>query len=104
MYKRQQEDKGVLQYAFLNAFFQSGLKGNIDEAILNRAKEEAIIDISKQYCKKDEIPFDFSRRRLSVVLTKENVTMLITKGAVEEILSICTKVNYQGEILSLIHI
>lgn len=93
-----QEDKGVLQYAFLNAFFQSGLKGNIDEAILNRAKEEAIIDISKQYCKKDEIPFDFSRRRLSVVLTKENVTMLITKGAVEEILSICTKVNYQGEI------
>ena len=93
-----QEDKGVLQYAFLNAFFQSGLKGNIDEAILNRAKEEAIIDISKQYCKKDEIPFDFSRRRLSVVLAKENVTMLITKGAVEEILSICTKVNYQGEI------
>ena len=93
-----QEDKGVLQYAFLNAFFQSGLKGNIDEAILNRAKEEAIIDISKQYCKKDEIPYDFSRRRLSVVLTKENVTMLITKGAVEEILSICTKVNYQGEI------
>ena len=95
---RGQEDKGVLQYAFLNAFFQSGLKGNIDEAILNRAKEEAIIDISKQYCKKDEIPFDFSRRRLSVVLAKENVTMLITKGAVEEILSICTKVNYQGEI------
>ncbi len=93
-----QEDKGVLQYAFLNAFFQSGLKGNIDEAILNRAKEEAIIDISKQYCKKDEIPFDFSRRRLSVVVAKENVTMLITKGAVEEILSICTKVNYQGEI------
>lgn len=93
-----QEDKGVLQYAFLNAFFQSGLKGNIDEAILNRAKEEVIIDISKQYCKKDEIPFDFSRRRLSVVLTKENVTILITKGAVEEILSICTKVNYQGEI------
>lgn len=93
-----QEDKGVLQYAFLNAFFQSGLKGNIDEAILNRAKEEAIVDISKQYCKKDEIPFDFSRRRLSVVLAKENVTMLITKGAVEEILSICTKVNYQGEI------
>lgn len=94
---RGQEDKGVLQYAFLNAFFQSGLKGNIDEAIIHRAKEEAIADIQKQYCKKDEIPFDFSRRRLSVILAKGNITTLITKGAVEEILSICTKVNYQGE-------
>lgn len=96
-----QEDKGVLQYAFLNAVFQSGLKGNIDEAVIHRAKQENIIDIQSQYSKKDEIPFDFSRRRLSVILSKEDSTILITKGAVEEILSICTKVSYKGEISSI---
>lgn len=92
------EDFGVLKHAFLNAYFQTGLKGNIDEAIINRALLNNMGNIIEKYKKIDEIPFDFSRRRLSVIVTDGKKTQLITKGAVEEILSICTMVNYKGEV------
>lgn len=93
------EDFGVLKYAFLNAYFQTGLKGNIDEAVIKRALENNMDDVLKNYTKIDEIPFDFSRRRLSVIVQDNNSSdnLLITKGAVEEILSICTMVKYNGE-------
>ncbi len=90
------EDFGVLKHAYLNAYFQTGLKGNIDEAIIKRASENNMEDIIKNYKKIDEIPFDFTRRRLSVVVSDGVKTQLITKGAVEEILSICTMVNDHG--------
>ena len=91
------EAYGVLKHAFLNAYFQTGLKGNIDEAIIKRALENDMEKILENYKKIDEIPFDFSRRRLSVVVSNGEKIQLITKGAVEEILSICNMVNYNGE-------
>lgn len=92
------EDIRILKHAFLNAYFQTGLKGNIDEAIINRALENDLEHLSTEYTKVDEIPFDFSRRRLSVVVQKGDKKQLITKGAVEEILSICTLIDYKGEV------
>ena len=92
------EDLRILKYAFLNASFQTGLRSNIDEAVINRGIENGIDNLSSQYQKVDEVPFDFSRRRLSVVVNDGHQTELITKGAVEEILSISTMVDYQGQV------
>ena len=93
-----EEDKRVLKQAFLNAYFQTGLKGNIDEAVIARTAKTELKGIEEKYEKIDEIPFDFSRRRLSVIVSDGKEKQLITKGAVEEILSICTKVDYKGEV------
>lgn len=93
------EDIRVLKHAFLNSYFQTGLKGNIDEAIISRGIENNLTDNISNYKKIDEIPFDFSRRRLSVIVSDSSgKRQLITKGAVEEILSICTLVDYQGSV------
>lgn len=96
------EDLRVLKHAFLNSYFQTGLKGNIDEAVIKRGLEHDMSEISSQYTKIDEIPFDFSRRRLSIVVQdKSQKKQLITKGAVEEILNICTMVDYRGTVSPL---
>ncbi len=92
------ENYGVLKHAFLNAFFQTGLKGNIDTAIVEKANEMELSNIVNNYTKIDEIPFDFARRRLSVIVSDGQKTQLITKGAVEEILSICTLVYDNGSV------
>lgn len=93
-----EEDTRVLKHAFLNSYFQTGLKGNIDEAVIARTAKTELKGIEEKYEKVDEIPFDFSRRRLSVVVSDGKKKQLITKGAVEEILSICTMVDYKGEV------
>ena len=93
-----QEDFRVLKHAFLNSYFQTGLKGNIDEAVVARSLQNGMDKYINQYKLVDEIPFDFSRRRLSVIVTDGTKKQLITKGAVEEILNICTMVDYQGNI------
>ena len=93
-----EEDISVLKQAFLNSYFQTGLKGSIDEAVIKRALENNMKSITGEYKKIDEIPFDFSRRRLSVVVTDGTKKQLITKGAVEEILNICTMVEYKGKV------
>lgn len=96
------EDLRVLKHAFLNSYFQTGLKGNIDEAVIKRGLEHNMSEISSQYTKIDEIPFDFSRRRLSIVVQdKSQKKQLITKGAVEEILNICTMVDCRGTVSPL---
>ena len=95
------EDIRILKHAFLNAYFQTGLKGSIDEAVIKRALESDLQDLSEKYKKIDEIPFDFSRRRLSVIVTDGTKKQLITKGAVEEILNICTMVDYKGQVNQL---
>ncbi len=92
------EDLRILKHAFLNSYFQTGLKGNIDEAVIARALNNNMTEYVDKYKLVDEIPFDFTRRRLSVVVNDGNKTQLITKGAVEEILSICTMVDYKGEV------
>lgn len=93
-----EEDKRVLKHVFLNSYFQTGLEGSIDEAVIARVKKSDLRGIEGNYEKVDEIPFDFSRRRLSVVVSDGKKKQLITKGAVEEILSICTMVDYNGEV------
>ena len=92
------EDLRVLKHAFLNAYFQTGLRSNIDEAVINRGEEHDLKETTAHYKKIDEIPFDFSRRRLSVIVNDGTKTQLITKGAVEEILNISTLIDYQGKI------
>ena len=96
------EDLRVLKHAFLNSYFQTGLRGNIDEAVVKRGLEHDMANITKGYKKIDEIPFDFSRRRLSVIVSNPSESgekkQMITKGAVEEILNICTLVDYKGQV------
>ena len=96
-----QEDIKVLKNAFLNAYFQTGLKGNIDEAVIKRGLENNLGELKTKYKKVDEVPFDFSRRRLSVIMSDGNRKRMITKGAVEEILNICTTVEQNGEVLPI---
>lgn len=92
-----EEDFNILKYAFLNAYLQTGLKSNIDEAVVAKAKTIGIENSVEKYRKIDEIPFDFSRRCLSVAVEIDNKDELITKGAVEEILNICTTFEYKGQ-------
>lgn len=95
------EDIRVLKHAFLNSYFQTGLKGSIDEAVINRALKNNLSNLVDEYKKVDEIPFDFTRRRLSVVVSNNDGKLLITKGAVEEILSICNTIDYNHEIMPI---
>jgi len=92
------EDSRILKHAFLNSYFQTGLRSNIDEAVINRGLENGMHEKVEKYSKIDEVPFDFSRRRLSVIVNDGTKSQLITKGAVEEILNISTLVDYQGKV------
>ena len=92
------EDLRVLKHAFLNSYFQTGLRGNIDEEVVTRALQNGMDEYIKDYKLIDEIPFDFSRRRLSVIVSDGTKKQLITKGAVEEILDICSMVDYKGTV------
>lgn len=95
------EDIRILKHAFLNSYFQTGLKGSIDEAVINRALKNNLSNLVNEYRKVDEIPFDFTRRRLSIVVSNDDGKLLITKGAVEEILSICNTIDYNHEIMPI---
>ena len=92
----------ILKHAFLNSYFQTGLKNLIDVAIIRRAEKENLNILKEKYKREDEIPFDFARRRMSVVLKDENgKRQLITKGAVDEIISICSFVDIDGKAIKL---
>ena len=93
-----EQDIRILKHVFLNSYFQTGLSSNIDEAVIKKGLANGMDELSKIFKVVDEIPFDFSRRHLSVIVSDGTKKQLITKGAVEEILSICTKVDYKGEI------
>jgi Mg2+-importing ATPase len=85
-----EESDRVLEYAYLNSFHQSGLKNLLDEAVLSHEKRPEHTGRIAAFTKFDEIPFDFQRRRMSVVLKSPDGThLMITKGAVEEVLSVC---------------
>lgn len=87
-------DVRVLRHAYFNSFFQTGLRNLMDGAILSHCRELNFEDIEKRYSKIDEIPFDFTRRRMSVVIeSKDKKRQIITKGAVEEMLAICSHVE-----------
>jgi len=92
------DSERVLQYAFLNSHFQSGLKNLLDKAVLAHVELKETLRIGAGYSKLDEIPFDFSRRRLSVVVAREDGKhILICKGAVEEIFAVCSKYSLDAE-------
>ena len=100
------EDARVLRHAFLNSFFQTGLKNLIDLAVIDRADvtpstiaPDSMLgqSLRDRYTKVDEVPFDFARRRLSVVVADaQGKTQMVTKGAAEEMLEICSFVEVNG--------
>jgi Mg2+-importing ATPase len=90
------EDDDVLRLAYINSFYQTGLKNILDRAILNYGKI-----VVKEFRKVDEIPFDFSRKVMSVIVEANGNHMLIAKGAPEEIFKRCTKFELEGEILEM---
>lgn len=95
------ESERVLRHAYFNSFYQTGLGNLMDEAII-KAAEEQLDTESFNYTKVDEIPFDFERRRLSVVVEDQNgKTQLITKGALEEMLDVSAYVDYDGSVYEL---
>jgi len=102
-----EEDSRVLRHAYLNSYFQTGYKNLMDLAIIQKTEEEErenpqLTDLSEHYVKVDEIPFDFTRRRLTtVVQDKTGKTQMITKGAVEEMLSVCSFAELDGEVKPL---
>jgi Mg2+-importing ATPase len=88
----------VLEYAYLNSFYQSGLKNLLDVAVLKHVELEAGLKVQARFQKIDEMPFDFERRRMSVVLGRnDGVHILICKGAVEEVFAACTHYAIDGE-------
>ncbi len=102
-----EDDTRVLRHAYLNSYFQTGYKNLMDLAIIHRTEEEEatapkLLDLSENYVKVDELPFDFTRRRLTtVVQDKKGKTQMVTKGAVEEMLSICSFAECDGTVQPL---
>lgn len=109
------EDTRVLRYAFLNSYFSTGVKNLIDNAIVERALAEGTDEVNatvgstttaeelaERYHGIDELPFDFERRRLSVVVgDATGHTRMVTKGALEEVLAVCSSVEVDGQVLPL---
>jgi len=92
----------VLQYGYLNSFHHTGLKNLLDEAILDHEELEERLKAKEKYRKIDEIPFDFLRRRMSVIVEDQTgLNTLICKGAVEEVMRLCTRVNLHGELVAV---
>lgn len=96
-------DLGVLKIAYLNSYFQTGLKNLLDRAIITRTEKEAVEheglqNLATRYQKIDELPFDFERRRMSVIVKEDDEAVLVTKGALEEMLSISTHVKDGDEV------
>jgi Mg2+-importing ATPase len=97
------ESERVLEFAFLNSYYQSGLRNLLDVAVLEKVEMYADLHPEENYRKVDEIPFDFQRRRMSVVVEEEEERhVIIVKGAVEEIFSICNRAEIAGEIENLV--
>ena len=100
-------DLAVLRRAYLNSYYQTGLKNLMDRAIINRTEKEAekheiVRNLDQTFKKIDELPFDFERRRMSVLVRDdENVVSMVTKGALEEMLAISNYVEDKGKILPL---
>ena len=102
-----EDDTRVLRHAYLNSYFQTGYKNLMDLAIIRKteeaeAEDPRLLDLSEHYVKIDEIPFDFVRRRLTtVVRDQKGKTQMVTKGAVEEMLSICAYAECDGSVQPL---
>ncbi|MDF7638293.1 magnesium-translocating P-type ATPase [Lactobacillus sp. ESL0791] len=101
-----QETRHVLELSYLNSYYQTGMRDLIDGAVIDAANDELDTnEIQRDYNKIDEIPFDFTRRRMSVVVansdTEHGEHLLVTKGAAEEMMAVSTKVEVDGKISPL---
>ncbi|MFI5986308.1 magnesium-translocating P-type ATPase [Streptomyces sp. NPDC051555] len=102
-------DNEVLEYGYLNAHFQTGLRNLMDQAVIDRVNEAEEVVVDARFSMVDEIPFDFARRRMSVVLNRNTLVgsvgrsehVMITKGAVEEVLDLCTHMTDRGQRVEL---
>ena len=95
------EDDRVLRHGFLNSYFQTGFRNTMDHAIIDRGDSE-LSGLSSRYHKIDEIPFDFTRRRMSVVVEDQTgKRQMITKGAIEEMLLVSKYVEMDGKVEAL---
>lgn len=93
----------VLEYGYLNSYHHTGLKNLLDEAVLAHEELEEHLKANEEYRKIDEIPFDFVRRRMSVIVEDTaGLNTLICKGAVDEVLSLCTRVEIKGEVIEIL--
>ena len=93
----------VLDFGYINSYFQTGLKNMMDEAILEHGHLEEDLQVKTDYSKIDEIPFDFVRRRMSVIVEDhQNQHILICKGAVEEVMRLSTQVEIEGQVLEVL--
>ena len=92
----------VLDYGYMNSYYQTGLKNLMDEAILDHGDLNEALQVDEEFRKIDELPFDFQRRRMSVILeNNQNQQILICKGAVEEIMHLSTHVEINGKVLEV---
>lgn len=92
----------VLHFAYLNSLYQTGFKNLLDEAVLNHTREKNLTSFANFYQKVDELPFDFVRRRLSVIAKDKNgKKILICKGSVEEVTSICSRFELEEKVYKL---
>jgi Mg2+-importing ATPase len=100
---RGDDNEKVLQYGYLNSHFQTGLKNLTDMAILDHVHLKDQLIEKGNYTKIDEIPFDFNRKRMSVIVEDGSTGhhLLICKGAVEEVMGLCTQVEYDGQVLEI---
>jgi Mg2+-importing ATPase len=97
-----EEDDSVIELAYLNSYHQTGLKSLLDEAVLKHAEVHDLLNVDRDYVKVDEIPFDFTRRRMSVVVERDGRHhVLIAKGAVEEMLGVCSALRDEDRTLPL---
>ena len=96
------ESERVLEYGYMNSYYQTGLKNLMDEAILEHGHLEEDLKVKTDFHKIDEIPFDFQRRRMSVIVEdNQNQHILICKGAVEEIMRLSPRVEVEGKVLDV---
>ena len=95
-------DLRVLELAYLNSYYQTGLKNLLDRAVLEHVELAHEFDVLQHYTKVDEIPFDFTRRRMSVVVANGDTRhVLICKGAVEEMLTVCSGAELGADVVAL---
>lgn len=92
------ENINILEYAYLNSFYGTGMKNLVDRAILAYGKQHQIEEKIAKYEKVDEIPFDYDRKKMSVIVKNGSQYRMITKGALEEIIKSCTKVKRNGQL------
>lgn len=95
------ESKNVLEYAYLNSTYSTGIKNLVDKAIITYGTKNRIEALTTKYEKIDEIPFDYTRKKQSVVVKNKNKYLMITKGALEEILTDCQEVKLENRVVRL---